>query len=39
MAYRIISNEGIFNQYTIMDFIGKQMFEIIDLRTPEGKSR
>jgi len=39
MAYKIISNKGVEIQYTILDFIEIPTFEVIDLRTPEGKER
>jgi len=39
MAYRIITDERITIQYTLLDFIGVPTFEDIDLRTSEGKKR
>ena len=39
MAYRVITSEGIYIQYTISEFIEGLTWELVDCRTQAGKNR
>jgi hypothetical protein len=39
MAYKVITSEGIYIQYTLMDFIEGVTWELVDYRTQEGMER